>query len=109
MFVLCTGDGNAAAIEPVHIPHTVCITHSAHTCHRSDGATEEITHNHVSCKDIPLRLNQGQILDRERLQVVFEAESYQAEALDRSPSGALLAYPIHDVSLQHLRSVVLLI
>jgi hypothetical protein len=109
IFVLCTADGHAAAIEPVHAARTVCVTHGAQRCCRSEGATERITHSHVTCKDVPLRLNQGHIQDRERLLVVWETYTYSAQTLVEIAPEALVTDPFCDRKLEHLKSVVLLI
>ena len=106
--VLCTADGHGGAVEPAHLARTVCVPESSHGCCHTGGMHEEIRHDHVTCNDVPLRLNQVDIQGR-RLQVVLEAGASEVEVPGTVPHKAAVCMPGHGSSRQHLKSVVLLI
>ena len=106
--VLCTAEGHRGAVEPAHLARTVCVPESSHGCCRTGGLHEEIRHDHVTCNDVPLRLNQVEIQGR-RLLEVLEAGAFAVGVLEAVPHKAAVCMPGHDSSRQHLKSVVLLI
>lgn len=117
-YVLCMGDGHGhqATVEPIHSHSAVCHGHHGHHDHhgqhahgQADGSMPEFRHNHLGHRDIPLKLNQGHIKNKERLQAAWSSETSPVEDLSGIASPPLVSYPIRDLSLRHLQSVVLLI
>ena len=106
--VLCTADGHAAAVEVAHPARDVCPPVESHGCCHREGPLEEIKHDHVTCSDVPLRLNLGDVQDR-RPVVILAAESFVMEDMGHISSESTVCLPGHHSSLEHLRFVVLLI
>ncbi len=116
--VLCTADGHGVAVELAHPARGACGSreaggfsqshgsHDSHGCGHSDGPQDKIGHDHVTCSDIPLRLNQGDVQDR-RPAVTLQAESFVMEDVEQLSSESTVCLPGHHSSLQHLKSVVL--
>jgi len=112
--VLCTADGHGAAVEVAHPAGVGCGSHDSPgsgdtgCCRHSDGPEEKIGHDHVTCSDVPLRLNQGDVQDRRPI-VALQAESFVTEDVERVSSESAVCLPGHCSSLQHLKFVVLLV
>ncbi len=106
--VLCTAEGHAAAVEVAHASRGICGSHDSHCCHHTSGSREKIGHDHVTCIDVPLRLNQGDVQDRRPI-VVLEADAFVMEDLAQLSSESVVCLPGHYSSLEQLKFVVLLI
>jgi len=112
--VLCTADGHGTAVEVAHPARTVCGSRLSSSsgasgcCRHSGGLEDQIKHDHGICRDVPLRLNQGDVKDR-RPVVGIQAESLIVENMERVISESTVRLPGHRSLLQHLKSVVLLV
>jgi len=106
--VLCTADGNSTAVDMAHPARTGCDAVDSRGCRHPGGPPEKIGHDHVTCNDVPLRFNQGNVQDR-RPVVSPQAESLMMDDMGLPSSESSVCLPGHCSSLDHLRSVVLLI
>ena len=112
--VLCTADGHGTAVEVAHPAGAGCSSYESpgsrdsNCCRHSAGPQDKIGHDHVTCSDTPLRLNLGHVQDRRPI-VALQAESFVMEEVEPVPSESTACQPGHYSSLQHLKSVVLLV
>ena len=109
--VLCTAAGHKATIEVTHHVQAHCRPnchpHDTHGC-QAEGEAEEIRHAHEACSNINLKLNLGDVRDQ-RVHVTLEADAFVIETPEGASSELNVRLPGQRYSLQHLRSVVLLI
>jgi hypothetical protein len=67
LFVLCSGGGGIARIEPFHIAESACSAKPVHSCGLLDASLTEIHHRHVRCTDVGLSGHLGLVKEREKL------------------------------------------
>jgi hypothetical protein len=116
---LSSGDCHEICVEPVHTAHEACTTQPIHRCDSPETCNAGIAHHHLPLTDIPLSRNMGQIQPRERLSELrnlFAAPCAVRDADPRSvpgPEEVLCSTSGAGngccSSLEHLRSVILLI
>lgn len=119
LFVLCTGEGDGARIEPFHIAQGVCAARPAHRCGHSGASPAEIHHRHGRCMDVGLSGHLGLVKERKKpLEILcFRASASpvpaghlsNAEGLAAAGGEALLSNLSNHPPGIDLQSVVLLI
>jgi hypothetical protein len=111
--VLCTRGCEKDAADAVHAAHAVLGTPHTHCCSHGEEPTDEIghghSHDHESCRDIPLSLNQGKMPEQDGFLVVL-GDGPQTGFNARGESSQIPdPDTIDSISLSNLRTVVLLI
>lgn len=116
---LSSGDCHEICVEPVHTAHEACTTQPIHRCDSPETCNAGIAHHHLPLTDIPLSPNLGQIQVREMLSelrslcgascAVCDADLRSVPGPEEVPWWASGAGSGCCSSLEHLRSVILLI
>lgn len=63
----CSDECHEVCVEPVRIPHTVCVTQPVHRCGSPETCDTGIAHHHMPTGDVPVDRSTGYTQDEERL------------------------------------------
>lgn len=112
--VLCSTPGHETAIEAAQHGLADCGSECVPVASRGIAAgagSRAVRHGHKACRDVHLKLYQGDLRDlrAHRVQVTLEADTFVIDAPEETLTALDACLPTGRYSLQHLRSVILLV